>query len=243
MDELRKWIADTRPSRIVVLTGAGVSAESGIATFRGQGGLWEQYSLEDLATPEGFSRNPKLVWEWYEWRRASVRAASPNAAHLAIAELESSGVLDEFLLVTQNVDELHRRAGSERIIELHGSIVRARCSAERKFTSTLEPFSELPPRCDCGELLRPDVVWFGEPLSNEDLHRASVAAAHSELLLVVGTSSQVYPAAGVAHSAGGTTVEINPETTDYSRHADFLIQQRATEAVPEIVRAIVEARS
>lgn len=243
MDELRKWIAGSRPSRIVVLTGAGVSAESGIATFRGQGGLWERYSLEDLATPEGFSRNPKLVWEWYEWRRASVKSASPNAAHRAIAELESSGVLDEFLLVTQNVDELHRRAGSRAMVELHGSIVRTRCTAEGTTLSTLDPFEDLPPRCACGALLRPDVVWFGEPLSNDDLQHAAAAAASSELLLVVGTSSQVYPAAGVAHAAGGKTVEINLETTDYSRHADFVVPRPATEAVPEIVRAIVEARS
>lgn len=243
MDELKKWIAEVRPSRIVVLTGAGVSAESGIPTFRGQGGLWEQYSLEDLATPEGFSRNPRLVWEWYEWRRSAVREASPNAAHRAIAELEASGRLDEFLLVTQNVDELHRRAGSRQIIELHGSIVRCRCTREGTTRSTLDPFNELPPRCGCGSLLRPDVVWFGEALSMEDLDRAAAVASRSELLVVVGTSSQVYPAAGIAHQAGGATVEVNPETTDYSRHADFVVPRPAAEAMPEIVDAILEARS
>ena len=243
MDELKKWIADARPARVVVLTGAGVSAESGIPTFRGQGGLWEQYSLEDLATPEGFSRNPGLVWEWYEWRRSAVRKASPNAAHRAIAELESSGRLDEFLLVTQNVDELHRRAGSRAIIELHGSIVRCRCTRDGTTRATLDPFDVLPPRCECGSLLRPDVVWFGESLSMQDLEIAASAASRSELLLVVGTSSQVYPAAGIAHHAGGATVEVNPETTDYSRHADFVIQRPAAEAVPEIVASILEARS
>lgn len=243
MDELKKWISQARPSRVVVLTGAGVSAESGVPTFRGQGGLWEQYSLEDLATPEGFARNPKLVWEWYEWRRSAVRAAEPNAAHRALAELEASGTLDDFLLVTQNVDELHRRAGSRRIIELHGSLVTTRCTREGIRKSSPYPFPELPPLCHCGAMLRPDVVWFGEPLSTENLHRAAAAASSSELLLVVGTSAQVYPAAGVAHQASGTTVEINPETTDYSRHADFVVARPAAEAVPEVVQAIVEARS
>lgn len=243
MDELKEWIARERPSRIVVLTGAGVSAESGIPTFRGSGGLWEKYSLEDLATPEGFQRDPELVWKWYEWRREAVRKASPNAAHVAIAGLESSGLLKDFLLVTQNVDELHRRAGSRRIIELHGSLVRSRCLGEGTTRTSLEPFDDLPPRCECGSLLRPDVVWFGEALSMGDLERAAQAAAESDLLLVIGTSAQVFPAAGIAYQAGGITVEVNPEETAYSRHADFAIARPAAEAIPEIVDAIVEARS
>lgn len=243
MMELYDWIHENRPSRVVILTGAGISAESGIPTFRGNDGLWDRYSLEDLATPEGFERNPALVWKWYEWRRAAIRAAEPNAAHLAIAELETSGALDEFLLVTQNVDELHRRAGSRNLIEIHGSVVRCRCSRDGTRVEHPEPFAELPPRCECGALMRPDVVWFGEPLSSADLDAAAAAAERSHLLLVVGTSSQVYPAAGIAHQAGGKTVEVNPQRTDFSRLADFCVAQSAVAAIPRICRAIVEARS
>ncbi|MDX1582269.1 MAG: NAD-dependent deacylase [Thermoanaerobaculia bacterium] len=243
MNELIEWISRERPSRVVVLTGAGVSAESGIPTFRGQGGLWEKYSLEDLATPEGFAKDPELVWRWYEWRRSAVRKASPNAAHRAIADLETSGRLDEFLLVTQNVDELHRRAGSERIIELHGSIVRSRCVEEGTTASSLDPFDVLPPACSCGSLMRPDVVWFGEALSIADLQKAAEVAERSDLLMVVGTSAQVWPAAGIAYHARGKTVEVNPEQTAYSEHADFVIPRPAAEAVPVIVEAILEARS
>jgi NAD-dependent deacetylase len=241
MEELTSWIRSACPRRVVVLTGAGISAESGVPTFRGSGGLWERYSIEDLATPEGFARDPVLVWRWYEWRRTAVRNAEPNAAHRAIAELEHRSVLDELTVVTQNVDELHWRAGSRNVIELHGSIVRVRCTKGCGSSQRPEGFEDLPPRCDCGALLRPDVVWFGEALSTELLVRAAEAARRADLLLVVGTSAVVYPAAGIAHYATGRTVEINTERTEYSRHADHALQLPAVVAVPPIVDAILEA--
>jgi NAD-dependent deacetylase len=241
MEKLTSWIRSACPRRVVVLTGAGISAESGVPTFRGSGGLWERYSIEDLATPEGFARDPVLVWRWYEWRRTAVRNAEPNAAHRAIAELEGRGVLDELTVVTQNVDELHRRAGSRNVIELHGSIVRVRCMKGCGSSQHPEGFDDLPPLCGCGALLRPDVVWFGETLSSELLARAAEAASRAELLLVVGTSAVVYPAAGIAHYATGRTVEINTEWTEYSRHADHALQMPAAVAVPPIVDAILEA--
>src|SRR5438067_2647953 len=173
----RRW------ERVVVFTGAGVSAESGIPTFRGAGGLWRNFRSEDLATPEAFARDPKLVWEWYEWRRGLVREAQPNAAHRAIAKLEDA------VVVTQNVDALHARAGSRDIIELHGNLFRVRCTRERTTPDALDAFHELPPRVDFGALLRPDVAWFGEMLPEGALETAAQAISSADLLLVIGTSS------------------------------------------------------
>src|SRR5205085_5966612 len=158
LDEALREIRRRKWERIVVFTGAGVSADSGIPAFRGAGGLWRNFRSEDLATPEAFARDPQLVWEWYESRRRLLRDAQPNAAHRAIAKL------DDAVVVTQNVDALHARAGSRDIIELHGNVFRVRCTRERTTRDAVEAFGEIPPDCECGALLRPDVVWFGEML-------------------------------------------------------------------------------
>lgn len=223
----RKW------ERIVVFTGAGVSAESGIPTFRGAGGLWRNFRSEDLATPEAFARDPALVWEWYEWRRGLVRDAQPNAAHRAIAELDEA--VANVTVVTQNVDALHARAGSRDVIELHGSLFRVRCTRERTTRDATAPFDELPPRCECGALLRPDVVWFGEMLPPAALERASELIRSAELLLVIGTSGVVYPAAGLVSFCRGVTIEINPQP---SNSCQFAIAAKAAEAMPKIVEAL-----
>ena len=182
------------------MTGAGVSAESGVPTFRGDGGLWRQCRAEDLATPQAFARNPRLVWEWYDWRRQKIAGCRPNPAHEALAQLEARCA--EFLLVTQNIDDLHRRAGSRRLVELHGNIWRVRCAREATVSALPDvPLREIPPRCACGALLRPDVVWFGEALPVEALERARVAAEACDLFLVVGTSALVQPAASLRHMA------------------------------------------
>jgi NAD-dependent deacetylase len=208
-----------RTPRITVLTGAGVSAASGVPTFRGAGGLWKEFRAEDLATPEAFRRDPRLVWEWYDWRRQTVAACRPNAAHRVLAEW--SRRIPAFALITQNVDGLHEEAGTTDLVRLHGSIwrvrcVRASCAAGASREDRRVPLPELPPRCDCGALLRPDIVWFGEPLEPESIERAQAAAAGCDIFLTVGTSAVVYPAAGLVNEAranGAYTVEVNPEAT------------------------------
>jgi len=198
---------------VTVLTGAGISAESGIPTFRDAlTGLWARYRPDELATPEAFVRDPALVWSWYRMRRELVARAEPNAGHRALVALERG--VPRFALVTQNVDGLHRRAGSERVIELHGSLGRARCTRENTLVETWDEPEEGPPRCrDCGALLRPDVVWFGELLPAEALRAAEAAARDCEVFLSVGTSNLVEPAASLpwrAATAGAEVVVINP---------------------------------
>lgn len=222
---------------MVVFTGAGVSAESGIPTFRGAGGLWRNFRAEDLATPDAFARDPKLVWEWYEWRRGLIRDAQPNAAHRAIARLS------EPVVVTQNVDGLHERAGSRDVVELHGNIFRVRCVRERKTIAAHEPFAEVPPRCTCGSLLRPDVVWFGEMLPRGAMERAGAAIAAADLLLVIGTSGVVYPAAGLVALSKGLSIEINPEASSISSVCHFAIPATAADATQPIIDAIMEGRT
>jgi NAD-dependent deacetylase len=227
---------------VVALTGAGVSAESGVPTFRGPGGLWRTYRPEDLATPEAFARDPRLVWEWYAERREKVASCRPNPAHAALAALE--GRVADFLLVTQNVDGLHAAAGSTLLFELHGSLWRTRCTAcgVRREDRRLS-LPDLPPRCpepSCDAWLRPDVVWFGEPLPEEAVTAALAAARRAEFVLVVGTSSIVYPAAAlpqIARSAGAFVVEVNPEETPLTRLAHVSIRGTAAEVVPAIVEA------
>jgi NAD-dependent protein deacetylase/lipoamidase len=223
--------------RVLVLTGAGVSAESGVPTFRGPGGLWRQYRPEDLATPEAFARDPRLVWEWYASRREVLAPLRPNAAHRAIAALEAR--TPEFLLATQNVDGLHAVAGSERMVELHGTIWRLRCTAcARASEDRRVPLPEVPPRCGCGALLRPDVVWFGESLPEEAVARAREAAEEADVVLVVGTSSLVYPAAAlprIARAAGAFVIEVNPEDTPLSAAADVALRGTAAALVPALV--------
>ena len=220
-----------------MLTGAGISAESGVPTFRGQGGLWKQFRAEDLATPEAFARNPRLVWEWYDSRRAALAQVEPNAGHRALAELEARK--PRFTLVTQNVDGLHDRAGSRNVLKLHGDIWALRClkcGSERRDERT--PLPELPPSCECGGMLRPGVVWFGEPLPAEAWERAQKATREAEVLLVVGTSATVYPAAGLvplAMSAGARVIECNVEETPFSSGLDRSLRGRAGELLPQLI--------
>jgi NAD-dependent deacetylase len=227
-------------TRVVALTGAGVSAESGVPTFRdAQTGLWSRYRPEDLATPEAFERDPALVWNWYLWRRSLVAEVDPNPAHEALAALERR--LPGFHLVTQNVDGLHRRAGSERLLELHGDLFRTCCSAERSEVSSWPETGAAPPRCPrCGAPLRPDVVWFGEMLPERLLARAFELSAGCEVFLSIGTSALVQPAASLpraALKAGATVVEINPQETPLSARASFVLRGTAGELLPALCAA------
>lgn len=223
-----------KASRIAVLTGAGISAESGIPTFRGAGGLWKNFRPEDLATPEAFDRDPATVWEWYRWRRDLVAKAEPNAGHRALVRLEERTA--QFALITQNVDGLHDRAGSRRILKVHGDIWVNRCRTCGRETATLPP--DPLPRCQCGGLLRPGVVWFGESLPPGVWQEAEKAASEAEVLLVVGTSAQVYPAAGLvpyAQRNGAAVIEVNLEATPFSDAVDVALRGLAGEILPEIV--------
>lgn len=235
---------------VIVLTGAGVSAESGVPTFRGAGGLWKEFRPEELATPEAFARDARLVWEWYAWRRTLVAACAPNAAHRSLAEwaLRSRKVT----IVTQNVDGLHARAAREAAggddaaaalpVEVHGSLLRDRCSgcdARSEPVPVDATSSATLPRCTrCGALLRPDVVWFGEMLEESVLARADAAAATADVCLVVGTSALVHPAASLplrTRAQGGLVLEVNPEETPLTRVAEISIRGRAAEVVPMLV--------
>ena len=224
----------------VVLTGSGISAESGVPTFReAQTGLWARFDPQELATPEAFERDPKLVWDWYAWRRKLVGEASPNPGHAAIAEMERH--FADFTLITQNVDGLHQRAGSRKVIELHGNILRTKCSVEDAVVENYVE-GETPPNCPlCGAALRPDVVWFGEMLPFEALDAASDAARGADVFLSVGTSSLVYPAAALPFEAlenGATLVEINPGVTPLTPHADYTLRVPAGEVLTGLVAGL-----
>jgi NAD-dependent deacetylase len=233
LEEARARLFSAR--RVVALTGAGISAESGVPTFRGKEGLWRTFRAEDLATPEAFARDPVLVWEWYGWRRGLIAAVQANAGHVALARLDDT--VPEFLLATQNVDGLHARAGSRRLVELHGSIWRLRCTGCGAESEDRGPLT-LPPRCACGALLRPGVVWFGEPLPEEALGRSFEAASRAQVVLVVGTSSLVYPAAALPRAAlaeGAFVVEVNPEPTPLTSLCQVSLRGRAAELLPALV--------
>ena len=226
--------------KLVALTGAGVSQESGLRTFRdAQAGLWAQYRPEDLASPEAFRRDPKLVWDWYAWRREAVKGVRPNPGHYALVEIEKH--LAHFTLITQNVDNLHRFAGSQNVLELHGNIQRVRCAECYTFTETWEDDTESVPRCRaCGGLLRPDVVWFGEALPRDQLEAAVQAARSCEVFFSIGTSGVVQPAASLAfaaHNRGAIVVEINAEPTPLTPKADYVLQGKSGEILPALVRA------
>jgi NAD-dependent deacetylase len=226
--------------RIVVLTGAGVSQESGLRTFRdGQTGLWAQYKPHELASPEAFRSDPKLIWDWYAWRREAVKAVRPNLGHYALVEMEKH--VPEFTLVTQNVDGLHRMAGSQNVLELHGNIQRVRCADCYTFTEAWGDDSESVPCCQvCGGLLRPDVVWFGETLPLDQLEAAVVASRSCEVFFSIGTSGVVQPAASLgfaAHNRGAVVVEINAEPTPLTPKANFVMHGRSGEILPQLVAA------
>jgi NAD-dependent deacetylase len=222
---------------VAVLTGAGISAESGIPTFRGAGGLWKNFRPEDLATPQAYARDPRLVWEWYNWRREKIAKAEPNAAHRALVKMEESK--PRFTLITQNVDGLHDVAGSRRVLKVHGDIWRLRCTVcSADWIDRSVPLTTMPPLCGCGGLARPGVVWFGEALPEEILREAEQAATAAEVFLVVGTSAVVYPAAGLAPYAkqnGAIVIEVNLEPTPFSTIVDFAFHGRAGEILPKLV--------
>lgn len=228
--------------RVGVLTGAGVSAESGIPTFRGEGGLWRNFRPEELATPKAFRKDPKLVWEWYLWRRQIIAKAKPNSAHEGLVQLERK-YGENFLLITQNVDGLHQRAGSQRIVELHGNIWRVRClRCGKVYYDYREHYEELPPTClRCGGLIRPDVVWFGEPLPEEALQKAHAWACSCDVFVVIGTSCLVYPAAElpiVAKGHGAKLFEVNTESTPISSLADVIIREPATAGIRKLLEGL-----
>ncbi|HZO75802.1 MAG TPA: NAD-dependent deacylase [Ktedonobacteraceae bacterium] len=227
--------------RIAVLTGAGVSAESGIPTFRdAQTGLWAKYNPEDLATPEAFARNPRLVWDWYSERRARVTQAEPNPGHLALAVLERC--VPTVTIITQNVDGFHQRAGSSRVIELHGNIRRVKCSIEGNIVEVWEETDTPPPLCPrCHGLLRPDVVWFGELLPEQALKEATEATAACDVFFSIGTSGQVYPAASLinfARSCGATVVVINPDEEVQASPSFYRLHGPAGKVLPELLEAV-----
>ncbi len=230
-----------KATRVAVLTGAGVSQESGLRTFRdAQSGLWAQYRPEDLATPTAFARAPKLVWDWYAHRRESAKGAHPNPGHYALVEMEKN--ISQFTLITQNVDGLHRMAGSKNILELHGNILNVRCSECGTFTETWGDDLESVPRCKkCNGLLRPDVVWFEESLPRVQLDAAINATRTCQVFFSIGTSGVVHPAAALAHAAkaeGAVVVEINAEPTPLTAKVDFAFHGKSGEILPELVKAV-----
>jgi NAD-dependent deacetylase len=232
--------------RVVALTGAGVSAESGVPTFRGAGGLWKQFRAEDLATPVAFARDPRLVWEWYGWRRQAVSQCQPNAAHYALAT--ASAAAPGFRVVTQNVDGLHAdacRDGASPPLEIHGSLFRIRCTRcenRRADRSTIDATAlETLPHCEaCGAMMRPDIVWFGESLDGAILGEAMRLGSEAQVCLVIGTSAVVYPAAGLAdltRRQGGSVIEVNVAETPLTDAATVSLRGPAATIVPELLDA------
>ena len=226
-----------RARHVCVLTGSGVSAESGVPTFReAQTGLWEQYDPHELATPEAFVRDPVLVWRWYNWRRELVADADPNPGHHALAFL--AGLVPRLTIVTQNVDGLHQRAGSDGVIEFHGNIFENRCFAEGCIVDGAELSAAVPACPGCGGNLRPGVVWFGEAIPTAAIDAATAAVEDCDVFISIGTSSLVWPAAGLAETAkrrGAILVEVNPATTPLSVSCDFCLTGKSGAVLPELV--------
>jgi NAD-dependent deacetylase len=237
MDELAARLR--RAGSVLVLTGSGISSDSGLPTFRGVGGLWHNHRVEELASPAGFARDPVLVWTWYNERNAAHRRANPNAGHYALARLES--LASDFTLATQNVDSLHLRAGTNRLLELHGNLREARCDRcgeRRTLDASGLPIEEIEHHC--GGRMRPDIVWFGEPLPPAVWKDAEKAAARAEVILVVGTSALVYPAAALAthYAKSAYVAEINTEETSISGRVDCVLRGTAAETLPRVVEAL-----
>jgi len=226
-----------KTNRVTVLTGAGISAESGIPTFRGEDGLWRNYRAEELATPSAFSQDPKLVWEFYDWRRGIIASKETNPGHIVLAGWEK--IFPEFYLITQNIDGFHFKAGSKNIVELHGNIWKLRCTEEGTITENHDsPLKEIPPHCpSCGALLRPHVVWFGESLFPSIIQQAYTLSAQCEVMFVIGTSAFVQPAASLplrAVEMGAKVVEINIAPTPLTPYADFSLMGKSGEILPKI---------
>ncbi|MCS6897478.1 MAG: NAD-dependent deacylase [Nitrospira sp.] len=232
---LKRRLVEARA--IVTLTGAGISADSGIPTFRGADGLWRTYRAEELATPEAFERDPQLVWEWYNWRRELIAAKRPNDAHYALVALETRH--EGFWLITQNVDGLHREAGSRKLSEIHGNIWMVRCTRCGRIEENRSVPIKIPPSCSgCAGLLRPHIVWFGESLDPQDMVRCYEVLQTCDTLLIIGTSGVVYPAAGfaaLAKQAGAFVGEINPDETPQTPLADVSLRGRAKDVVPLLI--------
>ena len=226
--------------KIVFVTGAGISQESGIPTFRGKDGLWRNYDAMKLATIDAFYDNPKLIWEWYNERRKNIFAAQPNLGHKAIAELEK---YTEVVVLTQNIDGLHQKAGSSEVLELHGSIIKIKCSVCNFKDEIMTEFSEIPPLCKCGNILRPDVVWFGESLPQDIWQKAIVFASQCDLMIIAGTSLVVSPANTLpiyAKQNNAILIEINPENTEMSSEMDLVIRNTSATTLPKFVSMFKE---
>lgn len=239
LDGLRELLAGARS--VTVLTGSGISSESGLPTFRGTGGLWRTHRVEELASPAGFARDPRLVWSWYNERRRAHRSVEPSAAHVALARIEQRA--RDFTLVTQNVDSLHLRAGSRNVLELHGKLREAKCSRCDERRPFDDAFDLDALEHACGGTWRPDIVWFGEPLPAGVLEAAFAAARRADLMLVVGTSGMVQPAASLAtkRCTSAYVVEVNPEETALTPHADVSIRARASDVLPLLADGSWEA--
>ncbi len=228
--------------RVAVLTGAGVSAESGVPTFRGAGGLWEGHRVEDVATPEAFADDPVLVWRFYNMRRNNLLNIRPNPGHFALAEMEKRWGSDRFTLCTQNIDGLHRAAGSQRVLELHGALARVRCvRCNYKAERPGEKLDDLPRCPECNELIRPDIVWFHEMLPHDVWLEAHIAAEECDCFLVVGTTAVVYPAAGlvtIARSRGAKVIEVNVEASAVSDVVDVSLRGKSGQVLPRLLAAL-----
>lgn len=228
-DQIKKF------KKIVFVTGAGISQESGIPTFRGKGGLWRNHDAMKLATIDAFYNNPKLVWEWYNERRMNIFQAQPNPGHTAIAELEKYA---EVVVLTQNIDGLHQKSGSTKVLELHGSIVKIKCTVCNYKEEILTEISSIPPLCKCGNILRPDVVWFGESLPQDVWQNAVNFASNCDLMVIAGTSLVVSPANTLpiyAQQNNTTLVEINPENTEMSKEMNLVIENTSAESLPKLI--------
>jgi len=242
MDELVEMVIKyiLTSKHLVAFTGAGVSAESGVPTFRGSNGLWKRFKPEELATPEAFRMDPLRVWEWYKWRMKIISHAKPNPAHYALAKLEKLGILK--CIITQNVDGLHQKAGSQNVIELHGSIWRVKCTRCNYKGKVEKPPEKIPPKCPkCNSLLRPDVVWFGEPLPQREWSKAVSEALKCDVMLVIGTSGVVMPAAlipRIAWENRAKIIEINPEDTPISHIAYIKVSEAAGKFFSNLINLI-----
>ena len=232
-ESIKEQIKDFK--RIVFVTGAGISQESGIPTFRGKDGLWRNYDAMKLATIDAFYKDPKLVWEWYNERRRNIFSANPNQGHIAISELEKYA---DVTVLTQNVDGLHQKAGSSKILELHGSIIKIKCTVCEFKDEMIDEFYDIPPLCKCGNILRPDVVWFGESLPQDIWKNAIILASQCDLMVIVGTSLVVSPANTLpiyAKQNNATLIEINPEKTEMSSEMNLVLRNISEKTLPEFV--------